>query len=332
MMKNFLSRYWAILIPLIVLIIALVVLLRRPSAAEEEQLIGMVDASFVDVAAALPGRLDSLLVATGDTVQQGQLLGVLHTKEIKALNRQALAVIDVARNQLQLLQKGPRPELVRSAGNVYDIAQEQYELARKTYDRIEQLYQKEVVSGEERDIIYFKLRAAEKEMETARLNQEMLQKGTQPEMLSAAAAILRQAEEAYELTSSITENTHITAPADGIISTLVIHEGEIVSIGYPIITLQKKNSYFARFNVRQDKMQQLSTGAAVELRIPGCEPERIPASVTSIAPTLTFANWVPAKDRGQFELRTFTVECTPLNPAAVRGLRPGMTAALLPAK
>lgn len=331
-MKHFISRYWAVFIPVIVLGVALIVLLRRPSASEEDLLVGMVDASFVDVAAEFPGRLDSLLVETGDTVKKGQLLGVIRTKEINALNRQALAAIDVARSQLQLLQKGPRPEVIRSAGNVYNIAQEQYDLARKTYERIEQLYQKEVVSGEERDIIYFKLQAAQKEMETARLNQQLLEKGTQPEMLSAAAAILKQAEEGYELTKSITENTRITAPADGIISTLVIHEGEIVSIGYPMITLQKMNSYFARFNVRQNRMQGLSTGATVKLRIPGCEPERVTATVSSIAPTLTFANWIPAKERGEFELRTFTVECKPVDPAAVKGLRPGMTAAMLPLK
>jgi HlyD family secretion protein len=331
-MKHFINRYWAVFIPVIVLIIALIMLLGKRSAGPDDSPVGMVDAEFVDVAAELPGRLDSLFVRTGDTVQKGQLLGVVRTREINALNRQALAAIDVAHNQLQLLQKGPRPELVKSAANVYSIAQQQYDLANITYQRIEQLYNKEVVSGEERDIIYFKLKAAQKEMETARLNWEMLQKGTQPEMLAAASAVLKQAEEGYELTRSITENTQLTAPAAGIISTVVINEGEIVSIGYPIITLQKKDTYFARFNIRQDRMQHLQAGTIVELRIPGCDPERIAARVSSVAPTLTFANWVPTRDKGQFELRTFTVECKPINPAAIRGLRAGMTATLLSVK
>lgn len=327
-MSNFIRHYWAVFIPIIIVGIALYFLFNRQGRKEEEVLIGMVDAEFVDVAAEFPGRLDSLFVSSGDTVQRDQLLGVVRTKEINAINNQALAAIDAARSNLNLLRKGARPELVQSSANVYSIAQEQYNLARTTYQRIQNLYTKEVVSGEERDIIHFKLQAAEKEMEIAKLNWELLQKGTQPEIIAAATAILTQAEQAYELTKSLSENTRITAPASGVISTLIIHEGEIVSIGYPMMTIQKNDSYFVRFNVRQDKMKGLQSGSKVSLRIPGCEPEQLKATVNKINPTLTFANWVPTKERGQFELRTFTVECKPDNPAAIKGLRPGMTASL----
>lgn len=328
-MRNFFKNYWALFVPVMVLLIALLFLFRQSPGKEADTLIGMVDAEFVDVAAEFPGRLDSLFVQSGDTVQKGQLLGVVRTKEIDAVNRQALAAIDAASSNLNLLRKGARPEVVQSAMNVYSIAQQQYELARTTYQRIQNLYDKEIVSGEERDVIQFKLEAAQKEMEIARLNWEMLQKGTQPEVIAAATAILQQAKQVYELTKSLTENTRIIAPANGVLSTLIIHEGEIVSIGYPMMTIQKHDSYFVRFNVRQDKMQALTRGAKVQLQIPGCVPERIHATVSNIAATLSFANWVPTKDRGQFELRTFTVECRPDDRGAIKGMRPGMTASLI---
>ncbi|MCK7554458.1 HlyD family secretion protein [Chitinophaga sedimenti] len=128
----------------------------------------------------------------------------------------------------------------------------------------------------------------------------------------------------------MSENTRIYAPADGIISSLIIHEGEIVSIGYPMMTLQKNQSYTARFNIRQDKAGRLIPGTKVRLQVPGCEPEKFDAEVTSVAPSLEYANWVPTKEKGAFELRTFTIEITPQNMNAIRGLRSGMTAALLP--
>ena len=328
-MSNFFKNYWAVLIPVIVLGIALYFLFRKAAEPASTALLGMVDAEFTDVAAEFPGRLDTLLVNAGDTVKKGQLLGVVRTKEINAINNQALAAIEAAQSNLSLLQKGPRPELVASSNNVYKIAQDQYSLAKTTYERIQNLYNKEVVSGEERDIIQFKMQAAEKEMEIARLNWEMLQKGTQPEMIAAANAILKQAEQAYELTKSISENTRITAPNDGIISTLIVKEGEIISIGYPIMTIQEQGTYFVRFNVRQDDMKGLSEGAKVTLDIPGCTPQRMTGTVSKINATLTFANWVPTRDRGQFELRTFTVECKPENADQIRGLRSGMTAELI---
>ncbi|WP_119080447.1 HlyD family secretion protein [Chitinophaga alhagiae] len=327
-MKRFFSQYWALLIPVIILLIALLFLMRGNGGASRS-FIGMVDAEYVDVAAEFPGRLDSLLVSQGDTVKEGQLLGVLRTTEINAIRRQAEAAIEAATAQVKLLEKGARPEVIKNAGNLYHITQEQYDLARKTYERMERLYNDSVISGTEKDLIYFKFQAAKKEMEIARLNQEMLEKGTQPEIIQTATAILKQAEEGYALTKALTDNTRIHAPASGIISSLVIHQGEIVSIGYPMMTLQKPLSYFIRFNIRQDAAAALPLGAKARVKVPGCQPETFDVQVSSVAPSLEFANWVPVKEKGKFELRTFTIACKPADVAAIEGLRPGMTAALI---
>jgi len=326
-MKQLLKQYWALLIPIVILIIALFFLFKR-SDNDDEQLIGMVDATSIDVAAEFPGRLDSLLVHQGDTVARGQLLGVLRTTEIDAIRAQALAAVEAAKGQQELLQQGPRSELVSATGKLYNIAQDQYEQFSKTYERMQRLYNADVISGQERDVFFFKYQAAKKEMETAKLNLEMLQKGTRPEVLKSADAIVEQAQQAYELTKALKENTRIYAPADGVITSLVIHEGEIVSIGYPIMSIEKKNSFILRFNIRQDIAAKLKPGTEAKVKVPGCDPPVFDVTVTSIAPSLTFANWVPSKDKGQFELRTFTIEFKPKNPAAVSGLRSGMTAAL----
>lgn len=326
-MRSFFKNYWALLVPLFVLLVVLLFVIRRPSAADRT-VIGMVDADYIDVAAEFPGRLDSLLVSQGDTVRKGQLLGVLRTTEINAIKQQALAAIDAAQSQLTLLQKGARPEAIKAADQLYKISQEQYDLMRKTYQRMENLYTDEVISGEEKDIIYFKYQAAKKEMEIARLNMDMLQQGSRPELIQAAAAILRQAESGYELTRAISENTYLHAPSDGIISSMVISEGEIVSIGYPLMTIQQPSTYHIQFNIRQDDMEHLRLGDKVQVQVPGCAPELFEAMVDKIAPSLEFANWVPSREKGRFELRTFTVNIKPVNQAALQGLRPGMTAAM----
>lgn len=328
-MRSFFKNYWALGIPVLVLIIALLFFFRRSGGSSAENtVIGMVDAEFVDVAAGFPGRLDSLLIHQGDTVKKDQLLGVLHTTEINAVRNQAEAAIEAAQSQLKLLQSGARPEAIQAADKLYQITQDQYELMQKTYARIEKLHRDQVVSGQEKDIVYFRYQAAEKEMETARLNMQMLKNGTRPELITAAAAVLKQAEEAYTLTKSLSDKTYIRAPADGIVSSLVIEEGEIASIGYPMMTIQKPDSYFIRFNIRQDDMSKLALGTMVKMNIPGCVPETFDAKVSKVSPSLTFANWVPVQEKGKFELRTFTVECKPVNQPALQGLRPGMTAAM----
>jgi HlyD family secretion protein len=288
----------------------------------------MVDASSIDVAAEFPGRLDSLFVEKGDTVKSGQLLAMLRTNEIDAIRSQAQSAVDVAKQQLSLLQQGPRADMVTASDKLYQIAQDQYNLFSQTYDRMERLYNKDVVSGQEKDVFYFKYQAAKKEMETAKLNLDMLKQGTRPELINSANAILKQAQQAYNLTKTLTDNTKIYAPASGVIASLVIHQGEIVSIGYPIMTVEKNNSYFIRFNIRQDIAAKLKTGSAATVRVPGCTPETFDVQVSSISPSLTFANWVPTKEKGQFELRTFAIEFKPVHPEQIKDMHSGMTASL----
>src|SRR5690625_2754259 len=324
-MKNFLKNYWALSIPLVILIIALLFLFKR-TAPDHNRVIGMVDADFTDVAAEFPGRLDSLLAKQGDTVRQGQLLAVLKTTEVNIIQQQALASIKAAQSQLDLLESGPRQSVIEAANNLHDIARHQYELAEKTYNRMLNLYKDSIISRQEKDMMYFKYQAAKKELETAKAHAESLESGSRPEMIEAAAAILQKAEHAYDLSTAIADKTHVHAPASGIISTLIIQQGEIVSIGYPMMTIQKDHSYYVQFNIRQDQMNTLQKGTQVDVKIPGCEPEEVKAVVNQIAPALDFANWIPEEQSGQFELRTFTIQCKPT--IKVEGLRPGMTAAL----
>ena len=328
-MKHFIKRYWTIFVPVVVLIVALLFLFRRSSPVEEKTVIGMADAEFVNISSTIPGKLDSLLVHEGDTVKLNQLLAVLGSTEVNSFQEQARLSLNAATIQLELLRKGTRPELIGMASNLYQIAQKQNDVAKQTNDRIENLYKSQVISGEERDLIQLQYQASLHEMESAKMNLEMLQKGNQPELIKAAEVGVQQAEQALSLTKSISGDARIFPPGEGIISSVVIHKGEFVSIGYPIITLMKKGTQFIRFNIRQDRMKGIATGQVFNLTMPGCEPETFAARVSHIEPSLEFADWVPVKEAGKFELRTFTVELQPLNLSSIRGFRPGMTASLI---
>ena len=292
-------------------------------------MIGMADAEFINISSTLPGKMDSLPVHEGDTVKENQLLAILSSTEVSSIQQQARLNLDAATVQLNLLRKGTRPELIGMARNLYQVAQQQYEVAMQTNERIENLYKNQVISGEERDLVQLQYRASQHEMESAKMNLEMLQKGNQPELIRVAEIGVQQAEQGLHLSQSITGDARIFSPAEGIISSVVIHKGEFVSIGYPIITLMKRGSQFIRFNIRQDRMKGISPGKVFNVTMPGCEPQTFATRVSHIEPTLEFADWVPVKESGSFELRTFTVEFEPVDPSLIRGFRPGMTGSLI---
>lgn len=329
-MKNFIKNYWAVFIPIIVLVIALIYLFQNKSPENnKEAVIGMVDAEFVDVSASLPGRVIELLVKEGDEVKEGQVVAQMKTSEIETIQAQVSEAVTVAQNQLDKINRGVEPEVLKAAENLQQIAKQQMDLMNKTYSRFQNLYSEGVISGQERDIIYFKYKAAQKELETANLNVQLLQRGNNQELKNSAQAILNQAKSADQLAQEIKDNASIKAPASGKISTMVSNKGEMVNAGYPMMTIQKDNSFFVKFNLRQNQMTKIDKGSTVKMKIPGCLPEEMKGIVVELAPALGYADWVPEKQNGEFELRTFQIKVKPENINSIQGLRSGMTAQLI---
>ncbi|MDR6157764.1 HlyD family secretion protein [Chryseobacterium sp. SLBN-27] len=329
-MKNFIKNYWAVFIPIVILAAALIYLLKDKSAdVPKDAVIGMVDAEFVDVSASLPGRILDIPVKEGDEVKEDQIVARMKTSEIETIQSQVADAVEIARNQMDKVNRGVEPEVLASAKNLQQIAQQQMDLMSKTYSRFQNLYSEGVVSGQERDVIYFKYKAAQKELETAKLNVQLLERGSNKEMRNSAQAIFNQAEKAEKLTQEIKDNASLKAPVSGTISTIVSKKGEMVNAGYPMMTIQKDDSFFVKFNLRQNQMAKIDKGSLVTIKIPGCIPETMKGKVSELAPALGYADWVPEKQNGEFELRTFQIKVKPENLQSVKGLRSGMTAQLI---
>jgi HlyD family secretion protein len=202
-------------------------------------------------------------------------------------------------------------------------------LMEKTYSRFNILYKEGVVSGQEYDLVKFRYQAAQKELETARLNVQLLAKGGNQQMRNKADALVNQAKNAEKLTQQIQEKSLIKSPISGTVATLISKTGEMVNAGYPMMTILKNNSYSISFNLRQDQMNKVEKGSLVKIKIPGIQPEIITAKVSELAPALGYADFVPENQKGQFQLRTFKIKCTPVEMDNIKGLRVGMTAELV---
>lgn len=328
-MKNIFKNYWAVLIPIVILIITGIFLLVKKSKDDSIKITGMVDAEFVDISASFPGRIDTILVQEDSRVAAGEIVAKMQDEEVKTVQQQAFDAITIAENTKELADRGAAPEIVQATRNLQKIAEDQMVLMEKTYTRFKNLYKEGVVSGQEYDLVKFRYQAAQKELETAKLNVELLQKGGNQQMKNKASALVNQAKNTEKLTQQIREKLLITTPISGTVATIISKPGEMVNAGYPMMTVQKDNSYSISFNIRQDLMQKVEKGSLVLINIPGLNPKQITARVSELAPALGYADFVPENQKGQFQLRTFKIKCKPENMHNISGLRVGMTAELI---
>lgn len=322
-MKQQIKNYWPLIVPISVLVIAMV--FWAGGESEEKLLIGMVEADYVDVASEIPGRLQARYVELGDSVQEGQVLARMSPKEVEAITGQSQAAVDAAEAQLKMMKDGARQEEKEAAKNVYLIAKDQYELAEKTWRRMDTLYKDSVIAGEEHDLAEFNFKASEKAMLAAKSRYNLLVNGARPEAIEAAEALVDQAQNALNFTSTLGENLEIIAPTNGLISSLAIEEGEVVMVGYPLATIQKQGTLHVVLQIRQDQMSNIKVGTVLKGTIPGATEGYVDFEVTHRNVMMDYADWIPTNEKGSFDLKSFEVLLEPSNP--IENMLPGMTVA-----
>jgi HlyD family secretion protein len=116
-----------------------------------ETMQGQVEATEVNVASKIAGRLATLAVRDGQRVDRGAELATLDSPEIRARLDQAQAAKGAAAAQRDKAYHGAREEEIRAAKNVWLRTQHATEFAEKTFRRVDRLNTDGVLPTQRRD-------------------------------------------------------------------------------------------------------------------------------------------------------------------------------------
>lgn len=283
---------------------------------------GEVDVKSVKISSKLTGRVDSLLVKEGQAVRKGDLLFVIGIPEMQAKLAQAEAARAAAQAQDLKAMRGARAQEITAAYNVWQKAEAGLELAQKTYDRVKNLYDSGVVASQQMDEAAANLKASQTSMEAAKSQYDMAKEGARFEDKAAASALVAQADGVITEMESYISDSHQYAPFDGEISSLIAEEGELISSGYPIITLLDMNDMWIAFNIKEDLLPKIPMGKVIKAYVTALD-RHIELVVDYMGVQADYATWTATRTKGDFDIRTFEVRATPKEP--VEDLRPGMT-------
>lgn len=307
-----------------IILVILGVSLWYMSAPSINYLQGQVEATQINVASKIPGRIDQILVKEGDVVETDQLLAVISTPEIDAQLAQVESVKTAAEAVDEKVDKGARSQEVLAMYNVWQQAKSAKELAHKTYIRLENLYKDKVVAAQKRDEAYTQYQVALNAESAAKANYEMVKSGARSEDKKVAKAQVNQAQGAVNTVSILKKEGHVKAPRKGEILTIMPNSGEIVNMGYPIINLVDIEDIWVFFNIKETMLSKFKMGTKFEAMIPGLDNQKIMLQVRYVAAQGDYATWNATKSQGDFDTKTFLIKAYPVNK--VDGLRPGMSA------
>jgi len=289
---------------------------------EPEEIQGEVEVSEYRVSSKVPGRILELRVKEGDYVRVGDTLAILDAPDVRAKMAQAESAESAAAAMSEMAQNGARRQQVQGAYQVWQQAKAGMDIARKSYDRVQNLFNEGVMSAQKRDEAFANYKAMEAQAKAARSQYEMAAEGARREEKAAAAAQVSRAKGAVAEVSSYVNETVQVAQAEGEVSDVYPKVGELIGTGSPIMSISVMSDMWGTFNVREDQLNGLKVGDEITAFSPAFRKD-VRMKVFYIKDQGSYAVWKATKSNGQYDLKTFEVKARPLK--AFEGLRPGMS-------
>ena len=305
------------------LVVAVVAVIGAMSIKQEPETIqGQVEVSEYRVSSKVPGRILEIRVKEGDYVNVGDTLAILDAPEVRAKMTQAQSAENAAAAMDEMANNGARQEQVRGAFAVLQQAKAGLEIAQKSYNRVQRLYDEGVMTAQKRDEAFANYKALEAQVKAAQSQYDMARNGARSEEKKAAAAQVNRAKGAVAEVNSYIHETMQIAQMAGEVSDVYPKVGELVGTGSPIMSVSLMNDIWGTFNVREDQLNGMKVGSIVTAFGPAFKKE-IRMKVYYIKDQGSYAVWKATKSNGQYDLKTFEVKARPMDK--LEGLRPGMS-------
>lgn len=296
----------SIIVMLTLLLVGIITLIRYFSRVNRPVVQGVVECRSYRASSKLAGRIDTMCVAEGDMVYEGELLYTISTPELDAKLKQVAALKAEAEAINSEVDMGARKEQVVAVKSLWQKALAGLSLAESSYERIKNLYDKGVVPRQQYDEALANYEAMQATADAAKAEYDLVVEGATRQQREAVEAKVREAQGGVDEVRSYLKDAEVYAPVAGRVSSVTAEAGELVGSGMPVVTILDLSKCWATFNIKESAMSNVRLGYRFEGYIPALD-KRAEFEVYYIASEADFATWSATRARGGFDIRSFEV-------------------------
>ena len=242
------------------------------------------------------------LVNRGSKVRQGQLLAILESKDLSAVQLENRGAYEQAQAEAAITTTTTLPEDLQKAQLDAEAAKQAYENEQKVYESRQKLFQEGALPRKEVDLSNVSMTQAKNAFELAQKHLAGLQEGASQQHRKAAQGQLTAAEGKYLGAAAQLSYTRIVSPIDGVITDRPIYPGETPAAGLPLLVVMDASRVIAKSHISADQAGRLKIGNSAAVTAPGLD-QPVSGKVTLVSPALdpnstTVEVWVevPNKD------------------------------------
>ena len=253
---------------------------------------GRIEATEIDVATKLPGRVQEIVVREGDFVSAGQVLARMQIQTLEAQRSEAQAgreqaVASVASSEAQVAVRESDRQAARAL-----VAQREAELdaAERRLARSQTLAREGASSEQELDDDSARVRSVRAALTAAQAQVAAAQAAVDAArtQVTGARATVSAAEATVARIVADIDDSALTAPRDARVQYRVAQPGEVLGAGGKLLNLVDLSDVYMTFFVPEAAAGRLALGSEVRLVLDAAPQYVLPARVSFVASTAQF--------------------------------------------
>jgi HlyD family secretion protein len=224
----------------------------------------------------------------GQQVKRGQLLFALDDAGVRAELSQARADLAAEEEALRVAKSGGRADQVAKAAADLEKAQAMREQLRRDNESLTKLVAQKAATPHEFEENRLALAQAEADVQSLEKAKQTYVSQARQDMERAALLVEHARNQVQDLEEKVS-STHGTAPANGTLYSLPIHEGDFVKEGDLLAEMADLHHLRVRAFIDEPELGQIDLNQAVEI-FWDAHPERVWSGRTEVVPKQVVAH------------------------------------------
>lgn len=226
-----------------------------------------------------PGKIIKINVQKGDYIKAGQVLAQLDTKDLEYALRASEANLEAARALYNKALNGALQSDIVNADLNAKKAQDAYDFANNTYNKLKILYDAGAVSKNDLDKAKLELDLRTSDLNQAKEVSSQVKNGARDEDKAALLSQVKAAQADAEYKKNMLNDALMKSDVDGYVVDVLNKEGEFVSAGYPVVVVRREGMV-VNVGVSQNDIAAIRKGAKAKIK---AKDISITGEVTSIS-------------------------------------------------
>jgi HlyD family secretion protein len=249
---------------------------------------GNIEAHESQLSFKVQGRIVELPIEEGQAVTLGALIARLDPVDFRQRVNVDQANLKVRESSLALTLAGTRHQEVEAAQQAMLQAQADLDQRKLDFARAQQLFAKDAISAQDRDIADTNLKRSQAAFQQAKERYDQAVEGARKEEIAVAEANVKQARESLGLSRITLDNATLLAPGAGVITVRQAEIGEVVSPGTPVATLADLDHLWLRAYVPETDLGRIRWGQAATIRTDTYPGKTYKGRISFISPQAEF--------------------------------------------